>query len=170
MLNMIDIGERAGSGIPNIYRVWHDQHWAEPTFIQSFEPDRTTLSLLFSKGDEKTVTIKTTDMQKNAANAIERGLGNTDMSIDESAVPRPKQHERKVFKPKESKCRESGTGGVYQLNDHLYEGRFTPRLPDGKRKGFNVYAQTREECEKKLAEMIVEVKAKIAAEKVAMKR
>ena len=112
----------------------------------------------------------TTDMQKNAANAIERGLGNPDTSIDENAVPRPEQHERKVFKPKESKCREPGTGGVYQLNDHLYEGRFTPRLPDGKRKGFNVYAQTREECEKKLAEMIVEVKAKIAAEKAAMKR
>lgn len=61
MLNMIDIGERAGSGIPNIYRVWHDQHWAEPTFTQSFEPDRTTLSLLFSKGDDKTVTIKNGD-------------------------------------------------------------------------------------------------------------
>ena len=61
MLNMIDIGERAGSGIPNIYRVWHDQNWAEPTFIQSFEPDRTTLSLLFSKGDDKTVTIKNGD-------------------------------------------------------------------------------------------------------------
>ena len=61
MLNMIDIGERAGSGIPNIYRVWHDQNWAEPTFTQSFEPDRTTLSLLFSKGDDKTVTIKNGD-------------------------------------------------------------------------------------------------------------
>ena len=61
MLNMIDIGERAGSGIPNIYRVWHDQNWAEPTFTQSFEPDRTTLSLLLSKGDDKTVTIKSGD-------------------------------------------------------------------------------------------------------------
>ena len=47
--------------IPNIYRVWHDQNWAEPTFTQSFEPDRTTLSLLFSKGDDKTVTIKSGD-------------------------------------------------------------------------------------------------------------
>ena len=61
MLNMIDIGERAGSGIPNIYRVRHDQNWAEPTFTQSFEPDRTTLSLLLSKGDDKTVTIKSGD-------------------------------------------------------------------------------------------------------------
>ncbi|MBQ3847581.1 MAG: hypothetical protein II748_01855, partial [Clostridia bacterium] len=55
---------------------------------------------------------------------------------------------------------------IYRMADRsLYPGHFTPRLPDGKRKGFNVYAQTREECEKKLAEMIVEVKAKIAAEK-----
>ena len=53
MLNMIDIGERTGSGIPNIYHVWHDQNWAEPTITQSFEPDRTTLSLHFSKSDDK---------------------------------------------------------------------------------------------------------------------
>ncbi len=51
------------------------------------------------------------------------------------------------------------------INDHLYEGRYTPRMPDGTRKSFNIYAHTREECEEKLAEMIAEVKAKIAAEK-----
>ena len=33
LFNMIDIGERAGSGIPNIYRVWQDQGWAEPTIM-----------------------------------------------------------------------------------------------------------------------------------------
>ncbi len=48
MLNLIDIGERAGSGIPIIFRVWHDQKWAEPAFTQSVEPDRTTLSLVLS--------------------------------------------------------------------------------------------------------------------------
>jgi hypothetical protein len=55
------------------------------------------------------------------------------------------------------------------INDHLYEGRcFSSRLANGKRKAYNVYARTREECEKLLAEMIAEVKAKIAAEKAAM--
>lgn len=58
MFNMIDIGERAGSGIPNIYHVWKEQGWAEPVFRQSFDPDRTTLSLPFTKGDDKKVTIK----------------------------------------------------------------------------------------------------------------
>ena len=41
---------------------------------------------------------------------------------------------------------------------------------NGERKGFNVYARTREECEKKLAEMIEEVKTKIAAERAVMKK
>ena len=60
------------------------------------------------------------------------------------------------------KIRKSGTGGMYQINDTLWEGSFFPRLPDGKRKKFNVYAKTREECEAKLAEIIAEKKTEIA--------
>lgn len=51
------------------------------------------------------------------------------------------------------------------INDHLYEGRFTPTNADGKRISRNIYAQTREKCEKKLAMLIVEMKAEIKAEK-----
>ena len=51
---------------------------------------------------------------------------------------------------------------MYQINDTLWEGSFFPRLPDGKRKKFNVYAKTREECEAKLAEIIAEKKTEIA--------
>ena len=38
-------------------------------------------------------------------------------------------------------------------------------MPDGKRKKFNVYAKTREECEQSLAKMIEKKKADISAEK-----
>ena len=51
---------------------------------------------------------------------------------------------------------------MYQINDTLWEGSFFPRLPDGKRKKFNVYAKTREECEAKLAEIIAEKKTERA--------
>ena len=61
MFNMIDVGERAGSGVPNIFRVWRDQGWAEPTFTQSFEPDRTTLSLPLIKSADKKALIKSAD-------------------------------------------------------------------------------------------------------------
>ncbi|MBO4500765.1 MAG: putative DNA binding domain-containing protein [Clostridia bacterium] len=59
--NLIDVGERAGSGIPNIFRVWHDQKWAEPKFSQSFEPDTITLSLALSPIDEEKSAIKIGD-------------------------------------------------------------------------------------------------------------
>ena len=54
---------------------------------------------------------------------------------------------------------------MYQINDHLWEGSFYPRLPNGKRKKFNVYAETKDQCEIKLAEMIERVKVEIAEEK-----
>ena len=39
------------------------------------------------------------------------------------------------------------------INDHLYEGRFTPRV-NGKRISKNIYATTREGYEEKLADLI----------------
>ena len=50
---------------------------------------------------------------------------------------------------------------------YLYKSQ-AHQAVNGKRKAYNVYARTRKECEKLLAEMIAEVKAKIAAEKAAM--
>ena len=69
------------------------------------------------------------------------------------------------FEPYKGKIRKPGTGCVTMINDHLYEGRFTPTNADGKRISRNIYAQTREECEAKLAVLIAEMKAEIKAEK-----
>ncbi|MEE1328956.1 MAG: site-specific integrase, partial [Oscillospiraceae bacterium] len=63
------------------------------------------------------------------------------------------------------KHRKPGTGCVYQINDHLWEGKYSPVGADGKRIRRNVYAKTREECEEKLAMMIEKVKGEITAEK-----
>ena len=56
MFNFIDIGERAGSGIPNIYSVWKAEGWAAPNYVEQMNPDRTVLSLPLSAikiGDKK---------------------------------------------------------------------------------------------------------------------
>ena len=45
-----------------------------------------------------------------------------------------------------------------QINDHLWEGRYSPRNPDGTRDVHTVYAHSEEECEGMLAEMIEKVK------------
>ena len=53
MFNLIDIGERAGSGIPNIFRVWREQGWLMPAFTEQLEPERTILALSFEKIGDK---------------------------------------------------------------------------------------------------------------------
>lgn len=45
MFNLIGIGERAGSGVPDIYSVWNDQDWREPEVDEQYNPDRTILKL-----------------------------------------------------------------------------------------------------------------------------
>ena len=112
----------------------------------------------------------TDTMQQQAAVRIDRKIGGTNAEMPEPEPPKacaePSQENttEAVFEPYKPKIRKSGTGCVTMINDHLYEGRFTPRV-NGKRISKNVYAKTREECEEKLAELIKTMKAEIAAEK-----
>ena len=61
LFNMIDIGERSGSGIPRILSAWKNQGWDEPTIAESFDPERTVLMLPFGKSADKKVLIKSAD-------------------------------------------------------------------------------------------------------------
>ena len=60
-------------------------------------------------------------------------------------------------------------GNISPYERNFKKGSFYPRLPSGKRKKFNVSAETRDQCETKLAEMIAEKKAEIAKEKAKQK-
>ena len=69
MFNLIGIGERAGSGVPDIYSVWEQQGWRQPEVVEKYGPDRTILKLSFVKkvaiknGDKK-AAIKSGDKKK----------------------------------------------------------------------------------------------------------
>ena len=103
-------------------------------------------------------------MQQQAAVRIDREIGGTNAEMPEpppSKVSDEPSRDETVFEPYKPKIRKSGTGCVTMINDHLYAGRFTPRV-NGKRISRNVYAKTREECEEKLAELIKTMKVEIA--------
>lgn len=53
MFNLVNIGERSGSGVPNIFNTWEDQGWKEPVIEERFDSDRTTLTLEFIKKTRK---------------------------------------------------------------------------------------------------------------------
>lgn len=53
MFNLISIGERSGSGVPNIFNTWADEGWKEPVIEERFDPDRTILTLEFVEKQAK---------------------------------------------------------------------------------------------------------------------
>ena len=68
MFNMIGIGERAGSGVPDIFAVWESQGWKAPEVEEQYNPDRTILTLSFEKQ-----AIKTGDKNRRQKQAIKTG-------------------------------------------------------------------------------------------------
>ena len=99
----------------------------------------------------------TDEMRQKAADRIDRGI---------AGVEPPAKTERKKkpaaipFQAVKGKYRKPGTGCITRINDHLWEGRYSPRV-NGKRIARNVYALTEEECERRLAELIEEMKKEL---------
>ena len=108
-----------------------------------------------------TYTHITDEMRRKAALNIDQGIARAEMSqVPEQEEKEPK---KQAFTPVQPPRRRPGTGYIGQLKERLWEGRYSPVWPDGKKHSRNVYAQTREECEEKLKALILEMKAEIAA-------
>ena len=105
-------------------------------------------------------THSTSDMQHAAARKIDCGIGKAELPDE----PAPQANTPAIvdFQPYMGKVRKPGTGCIIQINDHLFEGRYSPTWIDGKKHAQNVYAHTREECEEKLKVLIAEMKAELA--------
>ena len=89
------------------------------------------------------------------ASDVSCGDENGETEESTNSADKPKTVE---FKPYQPKYRKRGTGSVHQVSKNVWEGRYTPTV-DGKRVARNVYADSEEECEKKLEELIREMKA-----------
>ena len=109
-----------------------------------------------------TYTHITDAMRQSAADKIDRGIGRAKPKPRREAAPQ--KPAPNTFQARKGQRRKPGTGCVSQINDYLWEGRYSPII-NGKRMARNVYAKTEAECEKKLAELIQEMKAEIAAGK-----
>ena len=101
-------------------------------------------------------------MRQSAADKIDRGIGKAEPR--EQRERAPQKLPPSSFQAHKGQRRKPGTGCVSQINDHLWEGRYSP-IVNGRRMARNVYAKTEAECEEKLAELIREMKAEIAARK-----
>lgn len=59
MFNLIDIGERAGSGVPELFAVWEKERWEEPQIEEKLDDvERTILRLPFRRATKENVIEK----------------------------------------------------------------------------------------------------------------
>ena len=100
----------------------------------------------------------TDEMRQSAAAKIDQAIAKTESQLETMIPPKPT---RTTFQAVKGKYRKPGTGCVTQINDHLWEGRYSPKV-NGKRMARNIYAATETECEEKLARLIVQMKEEIA--------
>ena len=151
---------------------FHDLRHTFATLALESGKDVKTLSAMLGHVSAATTldiyTHITDDMRLTAAANIDRSIGKAVPQEDasepgqETAPATAEKPSMTDFKPYVGRKRRSGTGCVSEINDHLFEGRYSPKWPDGKKHARNVYAHTREECEEKLKVLIVEMKAEIA--------
>ena len=131
---------------------FHDLRHTFATMALENGMDIKTLSAMLGHVSAATTldiyTHITGDMLSEAAAKIDRGLGN------EVAEDSPEANPLADFQPVMRRTRKPGTGCITELNDHLFEGRYSPTWPDGTKHSKCVYAHTREECETKLKALI----------------
>ena len=104
----------------------------------------------------------TDEMQRAAAEKIDHSIGKSNTESTSETAPR--KLPPSTFQPYKGKRRKPGTGCISQINDHLWEGRYSP-IVNGKRMARNIYAPTESECEQKLAQLIKEMKKEIATQR-----
>ena len=138
---------------------FHDLRHTFATMALENGMDIKTLSAMLGHVSAATTldiyTHITSDMLSEAAAKIDRGLGNEVTEASSEAAQNPLAD----FQPVMRRTRKPGTGCITQINDHLFEGRYSPTWPDGTKHSKCVYAHTREECEEKLKVLIQQLNA-----------
>ena len=142
---------------------FHDLRHTFATIALEHGMDIKTLSTIIGHSSSGTTlniyTHITNEMQENAAVSIDRGIAKAEPVAEDNVETK----EATPFVPYTPPRRRPGTGYVKEIKPGLWEGRYSPVWPDGKKHSRNVYGHSREECEEKLDALILQMKAEIAA-------
>ena len=143
---------------------FHDLRHTFATMSLEHGMDLKTLSTIIGHVSAKTTlniyTHITSEMEENAAVSIDRGITKTEIK---AKAETEKLNAPQKFEPQKASRRRPGTGYVKQIKDNLWEGRYSPVWPDGKKHSRNVYGHTQEECEEKLSRLILQINTEIKA-------
>ena len=144
---------------------FHDLRHTFATIALGNGMDVKTLSAMLGHVSAATTldiyTHITSPMRSEAAAKIDQRIGKA--APQESPAEPQEKRTMTTFQPYVGRKRKPGTGCITQISENCWEGRYSPMWPDGKKHSRNVYGHTEAECEEKLAELILQMKAEIAA-------
>ena len=82
IFSLVRIGERSGMGLSSLYGVWEKEKFAEPSIIESYEPDRTKVIVEF-EADESELGVKTPEV---GVKTREVGVENAEVGVETQEV------------------------------------------------------------------------------------
>ena len=82
IFSLVRIGERSGMGLSSLYGVWEKEKFAEPSIIESYEPDRTKVIVEF-EADESELGVKTPEV---GVKTREVGMENAEVGVKTQEV------------------------------------------------------------------------------------
>lgn len=147
MFSLIDVGERAGSGIPGIISIWLKTFKGHPLLSESFDPERTELKLsrIIEIGDKPAInqTEKEEIGDKSAINSTEKEETGDKSAInstenekigDKSAI-NPKEHDKKLlileYLKENSFCKSKDIATLLQLKPSRTKDYLKQLVADG---------------------------------------
>ena len=144
------------------------RHTFATTVLENGLDIKTLSAVLGHSSAETTISVYshvTGEMERNAAKKMDDAFGTpkpADSPVngenpDDGQTPEQEPKPAK-FTAKKSKKRKPGTGCISKVSKNAWQGKYTPSSKDGKRERHIVYAKSKEECERKLEEMIKELK------------
>lgn len=81
IFSLVRIGERSGMGLSSLYGVWEKEKFAEPSIIESYEPDHTKVIVEF-EADESEVGVKTPEVREKTSEVREKKAVSEDVNAE----------------------------------------------------------------------------------------
>jgi hypothetical protein len=82
IFSLINIGERSGTGLSDIYSIWKEYGYEEPTITETYQPDQTTVTVQVELEEGAATTQESADTTQESVGTTQENAG----APQESAV------------------------------------------------------------------------------------
>ena len=144
IFSLVRIGERSGMGLSSLYGVWEKEKFAEPSIVETYEPDRTMVTVEF-EADEPEVIGKTPEVIGKTSEVIGKTpevIGKTSEVGEKTGVNDDVEPGSGHVKPTSGHVKP--TSGYVNRNFEVLMGAYRSDFRENARKVLHAFAESPE--------------------------